>query len=113
MLATHGTLLESIRSMVGVPDRHWERLYQPLAESFAAWVQQLPASEAHHHAGSGGLLRHSLEVVHESLRLRRSALLPSGASVEELARLQDVWTYACVTAALLHDIGKPMSLTCG
>jgi integrating conjugative element relaxase (TIGR03760 family) len=95
--------------MVGVPDRHWDRLYQPLAESFAAWVQQLPASEAHHHAGPGGLLRHGLEVAHEVLRLRRSSLLPSGASAEELARLQDVWTYACVTAALLHDIGKPMS----
>lgn len=109
LLAIRGMLLESIRSMVGIPDSHWERLYQPLAESFAAWVQQIPASEAHHHAGPGGLLQHSLEVAHEALRLRRSALLPSGAPAEELARLQDVWTYACVTAALLHDIGKPMS----
>lgn len=109
LLAIHGMLLESMRSMVGVPDGHWEGLYQPLVESFAAWVQQLPASEAHHHAGPGGLLRHGLEVAHEALRLRRSALLPSGAPAEELARLQDVWTYACVTAALLHDIGKPMA----
>ncbi|GAB4360741.1 MAG: MobH family relaxase [Gammaproteobacteria bacterium] len=109
MLAPHRALLGATRSIVGVPDGHWEGLYRPLFASFAAWVQQLPASEAHHHAGPGGLLQHSLEVAHKALRLRRSALLPSGAPAEELARLQDVWTYACVTAALLHDIGKPMS----
>ncbi|RCX31686.1 MobH family relaxase [Thioalbus denitrificans] len=109
LLAPLRTLSEAIRSLVGVPDTHWDTLYRPLVESFAAWVQQLPASEAHHHAGPGGLLRHGLEVAHEVLRLRRSSLLPSGAPAEELARLQDVWTYACVTAALMHDIGKPMS----
>jgi len=78
-------------------------------EALAGFVQQLPASEAHHHAGPGGLLRHALEVALEAMKLRRGALLPPGASAEELARLQDVWTYACVSAALLHDIGKPLA----
>jgi integrating conjugative element relaxase (TIGR03760 family) len=78
-------------------------------EALAGFVQQLPASEAHHHAGPGGLLSHALEVVLEAMKLRRGALLPPGASAEELARLQDVWTYACVSAALLHDIGKPLA----
>ncbi|MEJ2404133.1 MAG: MobH family relaxase, partial [Candidatus Thiodiazotropha sp.] len=109
LLAPHNGVLESIRSLTGVPDTHWHQLYQPMLEAMARFVQQLPASEAHHHAGPGGLLSHSLEVAVEALKLRRSALLPTGGSAEKLARLQDVWTYACVSAALFHDVGKPAS----
>jgi len=109
LLAPHNGVLESLRSLAGVPDTHWRQLYQPMLEAMAWFVQLLPASEVHHHAGSGGLLRHSLEVAVEALKLRRSALLPTGGSAEELSRLQDVWTYACASAALLHDIGKPAS----
>lgn len=109
LLAGHRDRLASIRAIVGVPDTHWDRLYQPMLEALALFVQQLPASEAHHHAGPGGLLRHALEVALEAMKLRRGALLPPGASAEDLARLQDVWSYACVSAALLHDIGKPLA----
>lgn len=109
LLAFHITTLDPIRSLIGVPDTHWDRLYRPMFEAFAGFVQQLPASESHHHAGTGGLLRHSLEVALEAMKLRRGALLPSGATAEALSRLQDVWTYACVSAALLHDVGKPLA----
>lgn len=109
LLVSHQAILDSTRSLIGVPDSHWDRLYRPMFEALAGFVQQLPASEAHHHAGPGGLLLHALEVALEAMKLRRGALLPPGASAEELARLQDVWTYACVSAALLHDIGKPLA----
>lgn len=109
LLDLHKNTLDTIRSLIGVPESHRNRLYRPIFEALAGFVQQLPASEVHHHAGPGGLLRHSLEVVLEAMKLRRGALLPPGASAEELARLQDVWTYACVSAALLHDIGKPLA----
>ena len=55
------------------------------------------------------MLAHGLEVVCEALKLRRGRLLPPGAAAEELAIRQDLWTYAVVTAALLHDIGKPVT----
>src|SRR5690606_35520009 len=42
-------------------------------------------------------------------RLRRGYLLPPGATVEEQAEQQDVWTYAVATAAMLHDIAKPLA----
>lgn len=109
LLSPHQATLDSTRSLIGVPDSHWDRLYRPMFEALAGFVQQLPASEAHHHAGPGGLLSHALEVALEAMKLRRGALLPPGASAEELARLQDVWTYACVSAALLHDVGKPLA----
>jgi integrating conjugative element relaxase (TIGR03760 family) len=83
-------------------------LYVAAVESFAKLVQQLPASEAHHHAGKGGLLDHSLEVAVIALQLRRGYLLPPGVAPEDQARLQDLWTYAVFTAALVHDLGKPV-----
>jgi len=108
LLLEHGPLLSSIRQQVGVPDAHWNSLYHCLFESFADFVQQLPASEAHHHHEPGGLLAHGLQVTLSALTLRRGVLLPPGANAEELAEKQDVWTYAAATAALLHDIGKPL-----
>jgi len=108
LLLAHGPLLSAIRRQVGVPEAHWNTLYRCLFESFALFVQQLPASEAHHHHEPGGLLAHGLQVTLSALTLRRGVLLPPGASAEELAEKQDVWTYATATAALLHDIGKPL-----
>ena len=107
LLHPHRSLMKSIRRMVGVPNAYWNELYQPLFEAYAEFVQQLPASEAHHHAGPGGMLNHALEVVNESLKLRRGQLLPHGATAEDLALQQDLYTYAVTTGALMHDTGKP------
>jgi len=102
-------VLQSIKAAVGLPESHWRDIYHPVLRSYAALVQHLPASEAHHHAEIGGLLRHGLETMLEALVLRRDRLLPPGAPAEEIARLQDLWTYAAATAALLHDVGKPIT----
>lgn len=109
LLHPHRPQLAAIRQLVGVPHAHWETFYATVFAAYAGFVQQLPASEAHHHAGPGGMLAHGLEVVREALKLRRGRLLPSGAAAEELATRQDLWTYATATAALLHDIGKPVT----
>ncbi|MFT0137384.1 MobH family relaxase [Alcanivoracaceae bacterium MT1] len=108
LLAPHNGLVSTLKGLSGVPESHWQRLYQALLDRFAVLVQLLPASEAHHHAGPGGLLRHGLEVAHNALLLRRGILLPPNASPEEQASQQDLWTYACFTGALLHDLGKPV-----
>ena len=111
LLARHSSLVQSVQGMVGIPADHWHKLYFPLFEDYARFVQLLPASEAHHHSGPGGLLRHGLEVDHEALKLRRTTLLPPGAAAETVAHQQDIWTYACTSAALLHDLGKPITDT--
>lgn len=108
LLQPHTKTLELIQRQVGVPQAHWAALYQQLFRNFASFVQQLPASEAHHHRQVGGLLAHSLDATLQALRIRRGVLLPTGASAEQLAEKSDVWTYATVTAALLHDLGKPV-----
>lgn len=111
LLARHVNLTQAIRNMVGLPADHWRKLYAPMLEGYAGFVQLLPASEAHHHCGPGGLLRHGLEVAHEALKLRRTTLLPLGAAAETVAQQQDAWTYACAAGALLHDLGKPITDT--
>ena len=98
--------IREIARLVGVPEAHWRALYLSALERFAHYVQQLPASETHHHAGPGGLLDHTLEVITGALAARRSLLLPIAASPEVIAHKHDVWTYAVFAGALLHDVGK-------
>jgi len=109
LLAQHEPRLKAIRRLAGVPSAHWDRLYLGLFLAFVAFVQERPTSEAHHHAGLGGMLAHGLETVFHGLRLRRGHLLPHGAVAEEIAAQQDLWSYATATAALLHDVGKPVT----
>ncbi len=109
LLADHRARLTSIRAIVGVPEQHWRWLYQTLFAAFAETVQRLPASEAHHHCESGGLLRHALEVVELALKIRRGYVLPPDKEPEVVIAEQDVWTYAVASAALLHDVGKALA----
>jgi len=98
--------IHAIAGLVGVPDAHFQILYVDALVRYAAFVQQLPASESHHHAGPGGLLDHTLEVIICALQLRRGVLMPTNAPTEVIARCRDVWTYAVFSGALVHDVGK-------
>ena len=115
LLGQHSRTIREIQQLAGIPQKHWRILYLDALASYANYVQLLPASEAHHHADTGGLLRHGLDVALHALRLRRAHLLPQGADTEEIVAKQEVWSYAVFSAALLHDIGKPLmdqSITC-
>jgi integrating conjugative element relaxase (TIGR03760 family) len=99
--------INRLDELAGTTQSHFERYYLSVLRRFAAWTQQLPASEAHHHAYPGGLLDHGLEVAVAALRFRQGALLPPGAPPEEAVLKRDLWTYAIFTLALLHDAAKP------
>ncbi len=90
----------------------WRRDLQPAIERMAELVQLMPASEAHHHAHVGGLLAHTLEMTLAALTWRNGRLLPEGATIEQIDRERDQWTYAVFFASLLHDIAKPMTDLC-
>src|SRR5699024_9338866 len=53
--------------------------------------------------------QHGIEVAQHALDLKQGILLPRGGAPEVQSRVQDLWTYACFTAALLHDLGKPVT----
>jgi integrating conjugative element relaxase (TIGR03760 family) len=99
-------LLQQIWQRTAVSREQFARLYRAPLERYAALVQQLPASEAHHHAYPGGMLDHTLEIVAIALKLRQAYLLPAGAPPEAQAAEADGWTAGVSYAALLHDIGK-------
>ncbi len=100
-------VLHQIAAITALPPEHYRGLVLAAIERYAAFVQRLPASEAHHHAGLGGMLDHGLEVTLQALLIRRGKLLPVGAEPERIGKVHDLWTYAVFTAAVLHDIGKP------
>jgi len=105
-------LVRSIIGKSGLSGSNVECDLVPLIESYASFVQMLPASEAHHHAQPGGMLAHTLEVVDYALSYRRSYMLPLGAGAERVNELKHVWTMAVILVAMFHDIGKPMSDLC-
>lgn len=99
-------LLERIWQYTALSEAQFDLLYLEPIRRYASFVQQLPASESHHHAYPGGMLDHGLELVACSLKLRQSYLLPSGAAPEDQAAQADAWSAAIAYGSLLHDIGK-------
>jgi len=109
LLKPYEHIITQIEQNVGVPQEHWQINYLGFLNSFASKVQLLPASESHHHSSYGGLLEHSLETGLNALKLRRGKMLPVGANAEVIEREKEIWSYAVFTAALLHDVGKPLT----
>lgn len=99
-------LLDRIWQYTALSHAQFIQLYLNPIHRYAEQVQQLPASETHHHAYLGGMLDHGLELVACSLKLRQSYLLPTGAAPEEQAAQTDAWSAGIAYGALLHDIGK-------
>ena len=99
-------LLDRIWQYTALSHTQFTQLYLNPIHRYAEQVQQLPASETHHHAYLGGMLDHGLELVACSLKLRQSYLLPTGAAPEDQAAQTDAWSAGIAYGALLHDIGK-------
>jgi len=109
LLTPHKKTIAEIKSTVGLSQKFWNVLYLKTLINLAEYIQELPASEVHHHSGRGGLLSHTLETALNSLRIRRGKLLPPNSDAETVTKFKDVWTYAVFTAALCHDLGKPIT----
>lgn len=111
LVATNATqaLLRSLEQRTRLSAESFRRDCLPVLETFAEFVQMLPASEAHHHAQPGGLWVHALEVVDAALTFRAGLELPPGASTEDRKRQEHRWTFAVFAPSLLHDVGKPVT----
>lgn len=103
------TTLDQLMRQSRLSAQVWERDLLPALRAYAALVQLLPASESHHHAHAGGLLAHTLEVVLAAVTWRNGCLLPQGAPAEHIDAQRDYWTFVVFFAALLHDVGKPLT----
>lgn len=109
ILETQEELIARIRGTLGLAKHDHESLILPLIESCAAFVHLLPASEAHHHRGAGGLFRHSLEVGAWAAQFAEGRIFSFGKSPLERKQEDPRWVVATFAAAFAHDIGKAAS----
>jgi hypothetical protein len=107
LLTTQQALVDRLITTLGLTPEDTTRFLQPVLMRYAAWVHLLPASEAHHHRGAGGLLRHGLEVA--VLAAQRTQTQIYGATEPPARRhaLEPRWRLTAALAGLCHDLGKP------
>ena len=99
-------LLEQIWQCTAVSRPQFDKFYLDPIRRYAELVQFLPASESQHHAYSGGMLDHGLEVITYALKMRPSRLLPSGAQPEVQIAQAEAWNAALAYASLGENLGK-------
>lgn len=109
LLTTQTELVEKLRGAIGISRGDYERLVMPVIQRYAAYVHLLPASEAHHHRGAGGLLHHGLEVAFLAARSAEDVLFEPQATPRMRRELEPRWRLATCLAGLIHDVGKPVS----
>ncbi|MDP8051501.1 MobH family relaxase [Pasteurella atlantica] len=102
--------IRSIKRIIKIDDKYFETLYLSVIHKFAELVQLMPASQAHHHAVPGGLFIHTLEVIEYAIRLRQQYKLPAFAEQDIQEKEHHAWSYAVFVAAILHDIGKRITM---
>lgn len=112
LVETQRDLINRIRQSGPLVRAEFDRLIMPVFYRYAAWVHLLPASEAHHHFGPGGLLRHGFEVAAHAARIADGKQVGMEISPSERALYAPRWKVATMLGGLLHDIGKPL-VDCG
>lgn len=103
------SVIDNIKVHIGLSNENWHKDGLPLIHNFLDLVQRLPASESHHHAGDGGLARHTLDVAAMALKQSSGRSFPPNGKTEDIPRLTPVWKYGILVAALLHDVGKVLT----
>jgi conjugal transfer pilus assembly protein TraI len=109
ILATQGALIARLQDALAFTDARFAALVRPVVERYAAFVHLLPASEAHHHRGAGGLFRHGLEVAFHSAQASQGRIFALDRGPAERRELEPRWRLAAGLAGLCHDVGKPVS----
>lgn len=105
LLATQKELVDGVRQIIA-NETLLNEYYIPAMLRLAALVQLLPASQAHHHRGAGGMLRHSLEVGLWSLQQTEGKLIRGVVTPQERRVIEPRWKLTVFLAGLCHDLGK-------
>lgn len=106
IVSTQQELIEAILQSAS-PDAHTREHYLSAIRAFAGHAHLLPASQAHHHRGAGGLFRHSLEVGLYALQMAHKHLAFPDATPASRREIEPRWAYAAFFCGLYHDAGKP------
>jgi hypothetical protein len=108
ILASQEDLIEQLRTPLAQTKAEFAERTRPLIERYAAFVHLLPASEAHHHRGTGGLFRHGLEVAFHAVLRTEDMLFAMDLEPIDRRQVEPIWKYAVFLTGLFHDVGKPV-----
>jgi conjugal transfer pilus assembly protein TraI len=105
LLTTQKELIGGIQQLIANQEL-LEAHYNPAMLRLATLVQLLPASQAHHHRGAGGMLRHALEVGLWSLQQTEGKLIRGVVTPQQRRVIEPRWRLTVFLAGLSHDLGK-------
>lgn len=108
LFETQAALILRIKHLLGLQDTQYNNLIAPCLNNLAAFVHLLPASEYHHHAGAGGLWRHSLETGLLALQFAERKIFTEHLTPQRKQQDDIRWRVASLLVGLLHDVGKPL-----
>lgn len=109
LLETQSEIIQRIKNTAIATPEVFGAHYLPAIRRFASFVHLLPASQAHHHRGAGGLLRHALEVGLWALQAADKIMLKNALSPAHRREMEPRWQLAVFLAAMCHDAGKPVT----
>lgn len=99
-------IITKIKRQVSVTEKIWEQYYLSTIKEFCEIVQELPASEIHHHSNSGGMIDHTLEAVLAGIKISQGYVIPPNSEPENIVESAEKWRYGIFISILAHDIGK-------
>lgn len=108
LLESQRALIDDLQRASSMSHEDFRELLLPAIESYAAYVHLLPASEAHHHCGQGGLLRHGIECAFYAALKCESTVFALDHPPSTRKHLEPRWRMAAMIGAMLHDMGKPL-----
>jgi conjugal transfer pilus assembly protein TraI len=111
LIATQSDLISRLRRELALGEdedggERWDAYIAPVIARYAAFVHLIPASEAHHHRGAGGLYRHGLEAAVQAARASRGVMVGLDRPRGEQRRLEPRLRAAAALGGLLLDAGK-------
>ena len=100
LLGQRQETVNRLKGWSALSETQFDVVFLPLILAFAGYVQALP------HGEQGTILDVRLQQAERVLRRRRGVILPSGAEPEQIAREEDLWTYAVFSIALLRRLAR-------
>lgn len=98
--------IEELRKALAFDADLYEEIVVPVIRRYAQKTHLLPASESHHHSGTGGLFQHSLEVAIKARRRADDFLYGRDKPPQLRGDVETAWRLAIGLAGLFHDNGK-------
>lgn len=98
--------LRKIKRLLSVTDEIWREHYLFAILKFCELVQEVPASELHHHSYPGGLIDHTLEALNIGMKASHGYVIPPNCDPESIAGNADKWRFGAFIAIIAHDLGK-------